>query len=121
MLRSLLVTIALGAWAASTAVAHDPSKAAIFGVAGDPKKKSRVVKVVMSDEGKEKMWFEPSRIEVKRGEQIRFQLSNEGRFDHEFVLATREENLKHAEAMRKNPAQGARRAQRQAPRAGSVG
>jgi uncharacterized cupredoxin-like copper-binding protein len=57
----------------------------------------------MGDEGKDKMWFEPNRIELKRGEQIRFELSNDGRLDHEFVLATREENLKHAEAMLKNP------------------
>jgi uncharacterized cupredoxin-like copper-binding protein len=106
MLRTFLVFAALCAFAfyASLGLAHEPgSKATAFGVAGDPKKKSRVVKIVMGDAGKEKMWFEPSRIEVKRGEQIRFELSNDGRFDHEFVLATREENLKHAEAMKKNP------------------
>jgi uncharacterized cupredoxin-like copper-binding protein len=106
MLRSLFVLMAVSAFAfdASFAIAHEPGgKTTAFGAAGDSKKKSRVVKIVMSDTGKEKMWFEPGRIEVKRGEQIRFELSNDGRFDHEFVLATREENLKHAEAMRKNP------------------
>jgi plastocyanin len=41
--------------------------------------------------------FTPSRIEVKRGEQIRFVVRNVGSEDHEFLLATTEENLKHAE------------------------
>jgi uncharacterized cupredoxin-like copper-binding protein len=45
----------------------------------------------------------PERIEVRRGEHIRFILHNEGKHDHEFILATKEENLKHAAAMRKNP------------------
>ena len=54
-------------------------------------------------EGDGKMMFVPDRIEVKSGEQIRFMLQNNGELDHEFVLATTEENLKHAEEMKKNP------------------
>ena len=38
-----------------------------------------------------------------QGEQIRFQLRNNGALDHEFMLATVEENLKHTEEMKKNP------------------
>ena len=49
------------------------------------------------------MLFVPERVEVKRGEQVRFVLRNNGALDHEFVLATREDNLKHAEAMKNNP------------------
>jgi len=49
------------------------------------------------------MTYEPLRIEVKRGEQIRFVLRNAGTEDHEFLLATTKENLKHAEVMKKNP------------------
>jgi uncharacterized cupredoxin-like copper-binding protein len=45
----------------------------------------------------------PDRIEIRRGEQIRFLLRNNGEVDHEFVLATLEENLRHGEAMRKFP------------------
>jgi uncharacterized cupredoxin-like copper-binding protein len=104
MLRSIITAAALSTFTITAAAAHDPGrKATAFGVPGDPKRQSRVVKVIMGDAGKEKMWFDPGHVEIKRGEQIRFELSNEGRFDHEFVLATREENLKHAEAMRKNP------------------
>ena len=49
------------------------------------------------------MAYSPARIEVKRGEQIRFVIRNIGADDHEFLLATTEENLKHAEDMQKNP------------------
>lgn len=72
------------------------------GEPGDPKKPARVVLVNMR-EGDGKMMFVPDRVEIKRGEQIRFMLSNSGQLDHEFVLATTEENLKHAEEMKKNP------------------
>ena len=61
-----------------------------------------VVKVKMLEEGK-KMLFEPAVIEVKRGEQIRFVLMNDGTEDHEFILATQKENRKHAEQMKKFP------------------
>jgi uncharacterized cupredoxin-like copper-binding protein len=54
-------------------------------------------------EGSGKMVFEPDRVEVRRGEQIRFVLNNNGEEDHEFVLATIAENRKHAEVMKKNP------------------
>ena len=68
------------------------------GEPGDPKKPSRTVQVEMSE-----MAYAPSRIEVKRGEQIRFAIRNIGKDDHEFLLATTEENLKHAEDMKNNP------------------
>ena len=49
------------------------------------------------------MLYFPDRIEVRKGEQIRFILQNTGELDHEFLLATTEENLKHAEVMKKYP------------------
>jgi uncharacterized cupredoxin-like copper-binding protein len=72
------------------------------GQPGDPKKKARIVYVRMQEAGK-RMTFNPARIEVRKGEQIRFVLENEGIYDHEFVLATRGENRKHAELMKKHP------------------
>ena len=68
------------------------------GEPGNPNKPSRTIEVTMSE-----MAFSPSRIEVKRGEQIRFIVRNAGTEDHEFLLATTEDNLKHAEVMKKNP------------------
>ncbi len=72
------------------------------GQPGDPKNPARTVEVVMR-EADGKMMFVPNRIEVRRGEQIRFVLRNAGTLEHEFVLATKQENRKHAEEMRKNP------------------
>ncbi len=46
------------------------------------------------------MMFEPPQITVRKGEQIRFVLFNEGTESHEFVLATAAENRKHAELRR---------------------
>jgi uncharacterized cupredoxin-like copper-binding protein len=68
------------------------------GEPGDPKKPSRTIEVNMSE-----MDFTSWRIEVKRGEQIRFVIHNVGTEDHEVLLATTEENLKHAELMKKFP------------------
>jgi uncharacterized cupredoxin-like copper-binding protein len=83
------------------ALIHD-SGAHSAGEPGDPKKPARIVHVVMR-EADGKMMFVPNRVEVRRGEQIRFVLRNAGELEHEFVLATKEENAKHAEEMRKNP------------------
>lgn len=72
------------------------------GEPGNAKRPARVVQVTMR-ESDGKMVFVPERVEVKRGEQIRFVLRNNGALEHEFVLASREDNLKHAEVMKKNP------------------
>ncbi len=88
------------AWAGAGPPGHHHSTDA-FGHPGDPKKPARVVNVVMKDG--ETMAFVPNRIEVRKGEQVRFKLRNDGAMDHEMVLATLEMNLKHAEEMKKNP------------------
>jgi len=80
------------------AAAHDNHASYSAGEPGDPKKPSREVIVEMGDR-----FYKPKTVEVKRGEQVRFVLRNDGYEDHEFLLATPAENLKHAEAMRKNP------------------
>ena len=72
------------------------------GEPGNPKRKARTVLITMR-EGDGKMMFLPERLEIKRGEQLRFVLTNSGELEHEFVLATTEENLKHAEQMKKHP------------------
>jgi uncharacterized cupredoxin-like copper-binding protein len=86
----------------SPASAHEDHGTFSAGEPGDPDKPARVVEVKMF-EGGGKMGFTPARIEVRRGEQIRFVLANDGEEDHEFMLATVRENRKHAEVMKKNP------------------
>jgi uncharacterized cupredoxin-like copper-binding protein len=68
------------------------------GKPGDPNKPSRTIEIEMSE-----MAYKPFKIEVMRGEQIRFVLHNIGTEDHEFLLATTKENLNHAELMKKHP------------------
>jgi uncharacterized cupredoxin-like copper-binding protein len=94
------IGIALIALAAAPATGHEQHGHETYsaGEPGNAKKPSRTIEVTMSE-----MEFTPSRIEVKRGEQIRFVLRNAGKEDHEFLLASTEDNLKHAEAMKKNP------------------
>ena len=88
--------------AAAPIHAHDGKHSFSAGEPGDPKKPARIVLINMR-EGDGKMMFMPDRVEIKRGEQIRFMISNSGELEHEFVLATTAENLKHAEEMKKNP------------------
>ena len=84
------------------ASAHEDHGNFSAGEPGDPKKPARVVLVTMR-EGDGKMMFIPDKVEVRKGEQIRFMLRNSGLLEHEFLLATTEENLKHAELMKKFP------------------
>jgi uncharacterized cupredoxin-like copper-binding protein len=69
------------------------------GEPGDPEKPSRAIKVIMQERDG-KMLFAPNHVEIQKGEQIKFELYNSGELDHEFVLATAQENQKHAEAMK---------------------
>src|SRR5687767_12199695 len=74
-------------------------EAMAFGRAGDPKKVSRTVSIVMDD----RMRFHPAHVTVKRGETIRFVVGNRGKVLHEMVLGTDEALRKHAALMRKFP------------------
>jgi uncharacterized cupredoxin-like copper-binding protein len=98
---ALLATTAAVAGPGGAGHSHSHSSFSA-GEPGDPKKPARVVNVVMR-EADGKMMFVPDRVEVKRGEQVKFVLRNGGELEHEFVLATTAENLKHAEEMKKNP------------------
>jgi uncharacterized cupredoxin-like copper-binding protein len=84
------------------ASAHEDHGSFSAGEPGDPKKPARVVLVTMRERDG-KMMFIPDKVEVRKGEQIRFMLRNSGLLEHEFLLATTEENLKHAELMKKFP------------------
>jgi uncharacterized cupredoxin-like copper-binding protein len=101
--RSAIVSFAAAALtvAAVAAAAHDDAHFAA-GAPGDKGKPSRTVTVVMSD-GQGTMSFTPGRLEVKKGEQVRFVLQNKGALTHEFRLSTVKENDEHAAMMREMP------------------
>jgi uncharacterized cupredoxin-like copper-binding protein len=90
-----------GAGAGAPGHSHDHATFSA-GEPGNPASPSRTIEIKMT-EGDGKMAFVPARIEVRQGEQIRFVLRNEGELDHEMVLASLDDNLKHAEVMKKNP------------------
>lgn len=70
-----------------------------FGIAADPKRATRTIRVVMADT----MRFTPSELRIRRGETVRFVVSNKGSVMHEMVLGTMDELKKHAELMKKHP------------------
>ena len=103
---SLLIGLILAtALAPPSALAHSPGamhEHTDFGEPGNPKKPARTVEIVMREEGS-RMLFVPNQVEVHKGEQIRFVLTNWGMVNHEFILGTRKEIDEHAIEMKKNP------------------
>jgi uncharacterized cupredoxin-like copper-binding protein len=109
-MRRLLLAVALLGFV-QPAVAHgdkaesqkafDYSKAEAtpFGIAADPRKAKRTVRVGMSDS----MRFTPAEIVVRRGEVVRFVAANKGQVLHEMVLGTMDELKAHAELMKRFP------------------
>jgi uncharacterized cupredoxin-like copper-binding protein len=97
-----LLAISLVTGSAQATPGHDHQHDQPYGKPGDSRKPARIVQIVMR-ESDGKMSFLPETLKVRKGEQVRFQLRNNGEIDHEFVIATVADNLKHMEAMAKNP------------------
>src|SRR5450830_1621189 len=72
------------------------------GKPGNPTKPARTVTVTMSDSDGT-MRFVPDRLDAKKGEQVHFIIQNKGALKHEFMLASVQDNDKHAELMKKYP------------------
>lgn len=85
----------------SRAIAHTGHVFAA-GEPGDPKKPFRTIEITMTD-GPGMMTYAPNKIEVRKGEQIKFVLKNTGYLAHEFLLDSLENNAKHKIEMEKNP------------------
>ena len=66
----------------------------MIGEKGDPNKVDKVIKIKMYDN-----YFEPSEINIKKNQTIRFIIHNHGEFVHEFNIATKEMHLKHQPEM----------------------
>jgi uncharacterized cupredoxin-like copper-binding protein len=91
---STLALLALG----GVALAHGGAA----GEPGDAKLRTRVIQVTAS-EADGRMSFAPDRVEVARGEQVRFEIHNEGALEHEFVIGTKAANAEHARMMAAMP------------------
>jgi uncharacterized cupredoxin-like copper-binding protein len=80
----------------STATFADQETA--IGGPGDPGQISRTIEITMVDNR-----FNPSEIDVKEGETIKFRLKNAGKKKHEMIIGTPEEIDKHGRMMKRFP------------------
>jgi putative spermidine/putrescine transport system substrate-binding protein len=80
-------------------VSRGSVSASRIGQPGNPGEVSRSISVTMSDA----MRFTPERIDVRKGETIRFVLQNEGQLRHELVLGEPEALRRHAAMMQMMP------------------
>lgn len=94
---ALAVSLALSfnAGTAFAAGSHSGGHASSeIGSAGDSGHVDREITVEMGE-----MYFSPSRIEIRKGETVRFIIKNVGEFVHEFNIATEAMHLDHSEEM----------------------
>lgn len=103
-MKKLLIASALALSFLSTGAFADTNHAhekegAAAGKPGNLKKISRSIQMTMNDN----MRFTPSRISVKRGETVKFEIRNMGRIKHEMVIGSIAELKEHAEMMQKMP------------------
>jgi uncharacterized cupredoxin-like copper-binding protein len=99
--RLALVGVALTL--SGLAAAHDHSHQGFSaGEPGDARHAARAVEVTATDEGG-RMTFAPARLDVAKGEQVRFNVRNAGALEHEFVIGDRSENAEHARMMAEMP------------------
>lgn len=70
-----------------------------FGIAGDPKKSTRTIRIAMTDN----MRFTPDAITVRQGETVKFVVANRGNMMHEMVIGTMDDLRAHDEMMKKFP------------------
>lgn len=106
-----LIILAMGIGLSTAVLAHgekehaapafDYSKAepTAFGIAADPRKASRTIRVEMRDTFR----FVPREISVRQGQVVRFIAVNEGKILHEMVLGTKAGLEEHAALMKKFP------------------
>ena len=65
-----------------------------IGIKGKASDVTKVIKVNMYDN-----YYEPSKIEVKKGETVKFVVTNKGELVHEFNIATKKMHIKHQPEM----------------------
>lgn len=100
-----LLTATLFTALATTSVLADAGHSGdgrAYGEPGTADHPARTLRIDMKETA-DGMTFNPKTFTVRKGEQIRFLISNVGELDHELVVGTLEENLAHAEDMAKNP------------------
>jgi uncharacterized cupredoxin-like copper-binding protein len=94
------LTSAVSAVAAHELHEHQhPQAEQPFGEPGVSAKVSRTIQVDMGDTFR----FSPEKLQVRKGEAVRFLVRNKGKLPHEMVLGTHKSLAEHADMMRRMP------------------
>ncbi len=70
-----------------------------YGRPGSADEVDRTINIAMRETDDGAMLFEPNEFSFKQGETIRFNVTNKGELEHEFVIDTMKGNAKHKKAM----------------------
>ena len=92
-IRSLLCISLLSAMP-RLALAHEHAESFWYGHPGKPADVKRTIKLMAMD-----IKFMPTDITIKPGETVKFEITNDGKLDHEFVLGSAEEQAEHDKEM----------------------
>ena len=95
------LAVAAGMLALSLPSLADSSAALGFGHAAPAAQATRTVELTLGD-----LYFQPSSIQVKAGETVRFVLTNKGQLLHEFNLGSATMHAEHQQEMLKMEADG---------------
>ncbi|MBL0375239.1 cupredoxin domain-containing protein [Rhizobium sp. KVB221] len=78
-------------------------QAMAIGEPGDKAKVTQTIKITMKETDDGKMLFAPDSFKVRKGQTVRFAISNVGELDHEFVLDQEDKIMEHKAVMEKFP------------------
>ena len=98
----ILMASTCGAYAGGSHAGGHAAKMAV-GKPGKMAQVKRSIEIIMTETDDGDMLFKPKSVKVKKGETIRFVVINAGVLEHEFVLDTHKEIMKHKAVMKKFP------------------
>lgn len=93
-LTTALVTLSIFAVGTPGAFAHGGGDHFAFGHVGQVKDVTRTVKISASD-----YEFSPTELTVKKGETVRFVVSNSSKHMHEFTIGDEDSQIEHRKSM----------------------
>ncbi|MBZ9798693.1 plastocyanin/azurin family copper-binding protein [Mesorhizobium sp. ES1-4] len=82
---------------------HGGHEMMTIGKPGVAAKVDRTIRIGMIENADGSMAFDPVSVTVKQGETVRLALTNEGEYDHEFVMDTHEQVMEHKAGMERLP------------------
>lgn len=109
MKKCMMPTVAMILFAAPALAAgmhsgtHDGHEMMIIGHPGMNAKADRTIAISMVENEDGSMAFDPVSVTVKKGETVRLAFTNEGEYDHEFVMDTHEQVMEHRAGMERLP------------------